>query len=215
LESIYGPIHADVLRHDNVRESEKGMERIREARLVDEDNILRTYALTFLTYDKNNDELVRIDDEIREGGSIGKTFRKHSYEVKKNVIDVFIIDIPKWMIDDFHVDTDKAKARLTEFYAKRKNQTPVIYGTVLEIYSPDFKDPEDGVNDFDKAQKNPLTGTLQSVGVPTDEIWERLDRAAKPDEWKDLDEKYSQAQKMSESIIQQIRDKITRYIEGT
>jgi hypothetical protein len=65
LQDKYGTIIADVLRHDNVMETKKGTERIREARLVDKDNVLRTYALTFLTYDKNNKEIVTIDDEIR------------------------------------------------------------------------------------------------------------------------------------------------------
>lgn len=213
LEQKYGPIHAVVLRHDNVREMKKGAERIREARLVDEKNILRTYALTFLTYDKDNKELADIDDEIRQGGLIGKTFREHGYTVKKNVIDVFIIPIPSWMRDDFKVYSKEAKARLTEFYAKKEGSTPVIYGTVLEIYSPDFKDPKDGVNGVDIAQVNPLTGALQGVGVPTDEIWERLDRASETNEWDDLKDRYEKAGKMSQPIIQSLREKILRYLE--
>lgn len=214
LEQKYGPIHAVVLRHDNVKEIKKGTERIREARLVDEKNVLRTYALTFLTYDKSNIELVGIDDEIRQGGLIGKTFRDHGYVVKKNVIDVFIVPIPVWMQKDFSVDVKKAKARLTEFYAKKENYAPVIYGTVLEIYSPDFKDPENGINDIDLAQVNPLTGTLQGVGVPADEIWERLDRASETNEWDDLKDRHEQAQKLSQPVIQSLHEKILKYLEA-
>ncbi|HBB38476.1 MAG: hypothetical protein UV82_C0015G0002 [Candidatus Magasanikbacteria bacterium GW2011_GWD2_43_18] len=215
LEQKYGPIHAEVLRHDNVHEMEKKTERIREARLVDQQNILRTYALTFLTYDKDRTEIASIDDEIRQGGLIGQTFRNHGYTIKKNVIDVFIIPIPAKMSDDFKVETTEAKARLTEFYAKKTGTPPTIYGTVLEIYSPDFKNPEDGINDVDINQVNPLTGALQDVGVPIDEIWEHLDRASENNEWGDLKEKYEQARQLSQPIVQSLHEKITQYLENS
>lgn len=213
LEQKYGPIHAVVLRHDNVHETKKGGERIREARLVDENNILRTYALTFLTYNKSNVEISKIDEEIRQGGLIGKTFKKHGYTVKKNVVDVFVLSIPKWMQEDFQVDADKAKARLTEFFAKKDNDVPLIYGTVLEIYSPDFKDPKDGLNEVDISQINPPTGTLQSVGVPADEIWGRLDRASEDGEWDDLKERYELARELSKPIVSSLHKKISLYLE--
>ncbi len=214
LEQKYGPIHAVVVRHDNVLEAKRGAERIREARLVDTEGILRTYALTFLTYDKENRDLVAIDEEIRNGGLIGQTFRLHGYTVKKNVIEVFLIDLPEWMQKDFHSETKQAKARLTEFYAKREGVVPVVYGTVLEIYSPDFKDPNDGINEVDLAQVNPLTGALQSVGVPGDEIWERLDRAAKDNEWDDVQDRYDQASELSRPIIAALHKKIKRYLSS-
>ncbi len=66
---------------------------------------------------------------------------------------------------------------------------------------------------IDINQINPLTGTLQSVGVPTDEIWGRLDRAAEDNEWSDLDDTYKQAQKMSTPIIQSLHKKIATYFE--
>jgi hypothetical protein len=213
LEEKYGPIHAVVLRHDNVREMAKGAERIREARLVDGGNILRTYALTFLTYDKENEEIAEIDDEIRQGGLIGQTFKNHGYTIKKNVIDVFMMPIPSWMRDDFKADVNEAKARLTEFYAKKDGTTPTIYGTILEVYSPDFRDPKDGINDVDINQINPLTGALQSVGVPIDEIWERLDHASESNEWDDLKERYEQAGQLSLPIVDSLHGKITKYLD--
>lgn len=215
LEQKYGSIHAIVLRHDDIREvkDDDGIERIREAKLVDEKNILRTYGLTFLTYDKNNQELVGIDSEIRQGGLIGKTFRQHGYSIKKNVIDVFMTPIPTWMKDDFKVDEEEAKARLTEFYAKKENTTPVIYGTVLEIYSPDFKNPKDGINDIDITQINPVTNTLKEVGISTNEIWELLDNTAATDKYGDLKDRYEQAQILSQTIVQSLHEKILKYIQ--
>ena len=64
------------------------------------------------------------------------------------------------MKNDFQAKVDEAKARLTEFCAKKESITPVIYGVILEVYSPDFKDPADGINDVDIAQISPLTETL-------------------------------------------------------
>lgn len=212
LEKKYGKIHAEVLRHDNVREAQD-RECIREARLVDEENILRTYALTFLTYDRKNEEMLKIDGEIRQGGLIGETFRKHGYVVKKNVIDVFLLNLPDWMKADFKTEEEKAKARLTEFYAKKENAEPIIYGTVSEIYSPDFRDPKDGINEVDKAQVNPVTDTLEQVGIPVQEVWQRLDRAHMPNEWDDLKGQYEQSRKLSEPIIEQLHSKIDKYLQ--
>jgi hypothetical protein len=214
LQDKYWPIVADVLRHDNVLEIQTGSERIREARLVDKENILRTYALTFLTYDKNNKEIVAIDEQIRWWWLIWDTFRKHWYTIKKNVIDVFIMDIPEWMKVDFKVEWNQAKSRLTEFYAKSAVTNPVIYWIVLEIYSPDFKNPEDGINEIDFNQINPSTGTLQDSWIPTDEIRERLDRAAEINEWNDVKERYEQAKKLSKSVVASLHKKITKYFSN-
>jgi hypothetical protein len=212
LEQKYGPIEALVIRHDNVRESTPGSERIREAKLIDQEGITRTYALTFLTYDKNNAEIVSIDDQIRLGGSIGKTFRENGYEVKKNVIDVFMLPLEEKMKADFQTTDDEAKSRLTEFYAKKENGTPIVYGIVMEVYSPDFKDPKDGINQTDLDQINPLTGTLQSVGVPVDEIWEKLDQATNKEEWGDLKSRYDEASELSKPAVKIIRDKAVKYV---
>lgn len=212
LEEKYGPIHAVVLRHDNVETSEPGIDRIREARLVDKDDVLRTYALTFLTFDKTNTELSMIDNEIRNGVLIGQTFRKHGYVVKKNVIDVFLLDLSVKMQQDFKVASDKAKARLTEFYAKKDAAEPLIYGTVLEVYSPDFKDPNDGINNVDHAQINPSTETMQTAGIPTQEIWNRLDRAAETDEWDGLKPQYDKAKQASEATVLSLHKKIDDYL---
>lgn len=213
LEEKYGPIHAIVVRHDNVSESKPGQDRIREAKLCDNENICRTYALTFLTYDKHVKEMSYIDNEIRLGGLIGKTFRKHGFTIKKNVVDVFLIDLPEWLKKDFHTNFNKAKARITEFYAKKENLSPVIYGNVLEIYSPDFKDPEEGINEIDIKQINPMTSTLQSVGIPTDEIWSRLDDSYKDDEWKNLNNLYTKAKNLSIPLVDDLHKKINVFID--
>ncbi len=205
LEAQYGPIHSVVLRHDD---------SIREAKLVDENNILRTYALTFLDYDKANKEISEIDHEIRNGGLIGKTFREHGYTIKKNVIDVFLISIPEWMKKDFQTNSDQAKARISEFYAKKEGYTPLVYGKVLEIYSPDFRNPKDGINNIDTDQVNPVTTTLVEAGIPIEEVWSRLDRATERNEWDDVKNKFDLAVRNSISMVAELHRKTDEYLQS-
>lgn len=211
LQAKYGKITADVLRHDNVKEIERWQERIREARLIDKDNILRVYALTFLTFDKNNQEIATIDEEIRLWWLIWVTFREHWYIVKKNVLDVFMMDIPDWIENDFMTTWGKAKARISEFYAKSESTHPLIYGIVLEVYSPDFRYR---INKTDKDQINPSTWTLQDSGIPVDEIRERLDRATDKHRWDDWADRYKQAKKLSKKVVKSLHKKINKYIHN-
>lgn len=200
LEEKYGPIHAEVLRHDD---------SIRESHLKDEKGVSRTYALTFFP-DKLAEDITPIDQEIRSGGLIGKTFRDHGYEIRKNVLDVFVLRLPKWLKRDFATDDKSAKARVTEFYAKKEGLPPVIYGMVLEVYSPDFKEAE--INEVDKDQINPTTRVFQQLGVDMEKVWNRLPQASQKNEWVDLGDKYEQAKKSSEEEVKNIRSKIDRYL---
>ncbi|MGC9610723.1 MAG: hypothetical protein ABSE68_00665 [Minisyncoccia bacterium] len=183
LEEKYGPIHSEVLRHDG---------EVREVNMVDGKGVSRTYALTFLTFDKNNPEITGIDLEIKNGGLIGKTFREHGYEVRKNVISVFLADLPESLKNKMQTAEDKAKTRLSEFYAKKDGEKPFIYGVVSEIYSPDFRPPE--VNETDLAQDNPITSAMEKVGISKEMIWERLGT-----NFDDVKDKFDEAKVLAES----------------
>ncbi len=213
LEEKYGLIHAVVIQHDDVGRVPKGTERLRRARLVDDMDILRTYGLTFLAFDENEQALVSIDAEIREGGLLGKTFRTHGYVVKKSVIDVFLMPIPLWLQKDFQVTAQEAKVRLTEFYAKKDGVAPLYYATIVEIYSPDFANPEHGISEFDQAQINPLSSTLLEVGVVVDTIWENLDKAGTDTDWGTVKDQYKQAQQLSLLAIESLRMKVLKHFE--
>jgi hypothetical protein len=164
LEDKYGSIHSEVIEHGDSS---------RESLLVDENGVARTYALTFFPDHWENDDIPSINKGIKSGGMIGKTFRENGYAIRKNVIDVFIIDLPDWLKNKFDNKGEHAKARISEFYAKQDGQTPVIYGYVLEVYTPDFRDPE--INSADATQVNPSTEMLEKMGVSKDEIWQSLD----------------------------------------
>jgi hypothetical protein len=198
LEEKYGPVHGEVIRHDH---------DIREVHIVDENGISRTYALTFLTFDRNNEELVQIDEEIKNGGLIGKVFRDHGYEIRKNVIHVYIVDLPEWLRSRFEYEAGEAKARLSEFYAKKEGQSPVIYGIVTEIYSPDFRLAE--VNNFDAKQDNPTSHAFELVGISKDEVWDRIGSG---NNWSDLQEKLDRAKELAKTEEENLAERVDRYL---
>ena len=111
LEDKYGLISAKVLRHDN---------KIREAHLIDKKGISRTFALTFFSKEMPNKEIKKINEEIKNGEAIGKAFREHQYSIRKNVLDVYIIELPSWLKHAFKTSSNFAKARISEFYAKKR-----------------------------------------------------------------------------------------------
>ncbi|HIH11346.1 TPA: hypothetical protein HA241_04105, partial [Candidatus Woesearchaeota archaeon] len=129
LEEKYGPIHSKIIIHNNQN---------RLAHLIDNKRISRTFAITFFLDDWTED-VKKINDEIKNGESIGKAFRQHQYAIRKNVLEVYKLEIPAWLKKEFDTNDNYAKARLSEFYAKKKGSPPVIYGIVVEIYSPDFR----------------------------------------------------------------------------
>jgi hypothetical protein len=160
LEQKYGSIKAKVLKHDS---------RVREAHLVDGKGISRTYALTFFPKRGVPSSLRVIDTAIRGGKPIGKTFREYGYEVRKNVIDVIVLPVPNWLQREFQMPQGLAKARLSEFVAKRNGESPLVYGTVLEVYNPDFRVGE--INEADLKQINAPLESLKKQGVDGNELW--------------------------------------------
>lgn len=198
LESKYGKIHSEVLRHDNF---------MREALLSDENKIARTYALTIFEYYKNNAEVKAIDDAIKNGGLIGKVFRDFGFEVRKNVTGVFVIENPQWLRDKFSDKNEKSKSRLSEFYAKKETGEPIIYGTVLEVYSPDFR-PID-INEVDISQVHPTTVVLEQAGYTKSEIYDFL---AEGNDFDTSDERYKKAIEFMNLIPDPTKGKFINYI---
>lgn len=180
LEEKYGEIHAKVIKHTS---------KIRESFLVDSKGITRTYALTFFNGNQNK-EVEKINDQIKKGEAIGKAFRKKGYTIRKNVLDVFIIKIPLWLKKEFHTKEDYAKARLSEFYAKKHGDNSIIYGIVTEVYTPDFRKPI--INEVDKLQIGAVTECLEEQGFSKDEIYRRI---GDDNNYEDVQEAYNQAKK--------------------
>jgi hypothetical protein len=208
LEEKYGVITPEVARHDA---------EVREAYLNDPEGICRTYALTFFDQAERNswsEELLAIDAEIQAGGSIGKTFKNHGYEIRKNVVGVYSLKIPTWLGQRFKSASkgfaaDMAKARLTEFYAKKPDVRPAIYGTVVEVYTPDFRPAV--VRAADLAQLGAMTSTLESRGFTREEVWLRLGLETP---WEDMPPLFAEAQEESLMLIEHAKDRVSSYMNS-
>ena len=179
LEDKYGPISSKVLKHDS---------KIRIAHLIDSKGISRTFAITFLTPQRWTPKIKTINHRIQAGEPIGKAFRQYGYSIRKNVLDVYIIDIPSWLQKDFRITSPGAKARISEFLAKREGSSPILYGEVVEIYSPDFRMPV--INDIDKSQISAFAESLEKQGFSLNQIWDRITRG---NDWRDAAKNFSVA----------------------
>jgi len=141
------------------------------------------------------------------GEAIGKAFRKLGYSIRKNVLDVYIIKIPKWLQEEFAQEVSIAKARISEFYVKREDTVPIIYGRVVEIYPSDFRSPK--VNEEDRSQISAISEKLNKEGVTSNEIWDRI---AKGNNWKDNIGPFRKAKAASITETEALRKKIFKLI---
>ncbi|HSX41982.1 MAG TPA: hypothetical protein VLE93_01380 [Candidatus Saccharimonadales bacterium] len=197
LEDKYGPIHAEVLHHDT---------EYREALLNDENNIARTYALTFFT-EKQAEEIQKIDEIIRDGGAIGKTFRDFGYSIRKNVIDAYLLETNPWLQGKFNVTETQAKTRLSEFLAAKEDGMPVVYGTVMEAYTPDFRPPE--INQVDRAQVSAPIAWLEHHGVSREDVWKRI---GNNNDWTGLEDIIKKSQAESHEWIDYYHKLVEYYL---
>lgn len=193
LEGKYGPVSVRLLSHDN---------EIRESHLVDRHGISRTYAVTFLA-PSYPEELAPIDAEIRNGVPIGRTFRKYGYDVRKNYLKALTVELPLRLRSEFAHPSRFAKAFISEFLARIDVRPPVLYGTVIEIFSPDFRSP--AMSERDLLQGRATMKSLIVVGVPPEEIWERLGNGTAGER---ADPRYLEARRNCEREILLIEERL-------
>lgn len=163
LEENYGRIDVQVLCDDD---------NIREVLLMDELFVARTYALTMKNNEwRENKEICAVSDAIKNGEAIGRAFKKRGFEIRKNVLSVYITTLPDWLQLTFESESKKAKARITEFIVK-KREAIYNYGIITEIYSPVFGRPFVSVED--ELQINIPSPALLKLGFSKEEIWASL-----------------------------------------
>ena len=196
LEKRYGPVHAEIRRHDR---------RLREVFIADRKRIPRTYALSFLS-DPMPAAARKVDADIRRGELLGRAFLRHGLDVRKNVIDVSILELPGWLREAFGGGRH-AMARSAEFYGKRKGAAPLIYAIVTEIYSPDIKRPI--LSEIDISQVSAFTAELERAGFTKDQIWNRM---GKQNDWRGMRERHAQARVASLPLLFAHRWKIERHL---
>ena len=116
--------------------------------------------------------------------------------------------MPIWLKQDFDTKENYAKARLSEFYAKKRNYEPIIYGVVIEIYSPDFRSAK--INNVDKSQISTLTECLEKQGFTKQEIWRRI---GDDNNYENFKLRYNKAKKESKKRINKIKEEIKNLLK--
>jgi hypothetical protein len=165
LKEKYGKVNTHVLRDDD---------HIRDVLLMDEHLIARTYALTIKNKQwQHNDEIYEVNKAIQNGEGIGEAFKSRGFVIQKNVLDVYVIKLAEWLRLAFETNNKTAKARIAEFIVKKGNLI-YNYGTITEVYAPDFRTPQ--VNETDKAQINIPSSVFKSFGFSKEEIWTFLEK---------------------------------------
>ncbi len=194
LEDRYGPIFAKRLQHTT---------QLRQAHLQDGKGVSRTFAITFFPPRFATTEIRRINQQIKRGAPIGKAFRTHGYNIRKNVLRVEIMQAPSWLAAAFHEPVGKVKARISEFVARKGNEKPLVYGTVVEIYPRDFRPPS--INAVDRSQVNPPVEALQKEGFSMEEIWTRI---GAENHWGDVKSRFASAKRKSKEQVQEISKRV-------
>jgi hypothetical protein len=139
LEQKYGPITAIVVRHDPAGKTTG--ERMRKAKLVDQCGIVRTYALTFLKEYPESKELDEIEGKIQKGALIGQTFRNYHYDITRIELGSFDIPITDWLKNEFQTSSSVAHATVIDFHVEKTGKGSFTYGTLIEVYCPEFYPP--------------------------------------------------------------------------
>jgi len=138
LEAKYGKISANVVMHNDT---------MRKVNLIDKDGISRTFSLVFF-YNHKNKLFKKINDKLKNDGLIGKTFREHGYIIYKNILLTGTIKLPEWLRHNFKTQSNYASTKAYVLCVQKKPFKPVKYGTVVEIYAPDFLQPSSNSVNF-------------------------------------------------------------------
>jgi hypothetical protein len=197
LRDTYGDVHVEVLEHN---------ENLRVADIVSEDGMVLTRAVTLYGDSSDREMLAEIDMRIKDGGLIGEVFRDEGYEIRKNVIDVFSMEIPEQLRNKFSTKKKFAKARTSEFYARKDQGDVLLYGLVTEVYHPEFRLPV--VNEVDLDQISASTEVLERKGVSRLDVWNSIGDQGSYKNSEILDV----AKEESLSMVLENRDRIKEYL---
>lgn len=218
LESRYWLIAAQVLSHNE--ENDDNPFYLREVDLIDIEweKVSRTRAITFLHPQEcnrwQNPDIALIEEAIKNGGSMGKVFRNdYGYEVRRNVIDVFQIDLPHYLREVFQVLDDKARVKVSEFHARKEDQH-IFYGTLIEIISPDYRPISMPIESLHNWPFHPFIATWLLSGASLDDLRKYLDEKTQPDfvNPEPMAEIYRHAMAMNQQPKLSLRNRIEDYV---
>jgi len=127
LEALYGEVSVQVLEQDDYR---------RVVDILDKNRVTRTHAVTWLPEIETDDPIRGLREEIRLGGSIGKTVRAYGYGIDKRMILSCNIGECEWL--ESRMQCRDLAINLYEFWVNAEGVKALI-GTILEIYPSEVK----------------------------------------------------------------------------
>jgi len=135
LRKLYGPIHPQILLHNR-------FERKRFVRMLDDQGKCRMAAYTELNVSAWDDAIRAIDEEIEKGGFIGETFKKYGYVGHPYFTQAYNWPIPSPEVQKM-LNTQSPFAHIWryEYFVWKFGVKPIVYGTVYEIFHPDYMKP--------------------------------------------------------------------------
>jgi hypothetical protein len=151
----------------------------REVLKLDREQNVRSYAMTVKnTAWWSNRDMRVVNELVQSGQPVEKVFLEKGFATREKVIDVFITDLPGWLMHSFASESSRAKAHISE-YIVRKDDLVITYGFVAEIFSPEFKKAEVGV--LEREMVNMPSVILDDLDLSPMQIWEDAVQHARPE----------------------------------
>lgn len=155
LENLFGPMHNKLIRQDD---------ELRMVHLMDEQNISRTLGI--VRFKEIDGKLIeKVHFEIAQGEMLGKTLLEHEIDFDKEFIGARDIELPEWLLKEFHSDNKYSKAFFSRIWVNNSDTgIKELYAEIIEAI------PFEISNEFPSKKEQLLE---------VESVWEPLLRAAK------------------------------------
>lgn len=133
LEKLYSEITVSV---------ESQTDTVRKVHLLDGQGVSRTYAVTRFHPSGWTDEIARIISELRQGKSLGETFRSYGYEISKKLNCTNRIGLSEKLIKLMGASGSMGTLHQYEASVVKNGyeHEPIMLATITEVYAPELSE---------------------------------------------------------------------------
>jgi hypothetical protein len=134
-------LHTDILRELYTEVGVRIVSQsddVRKVHLVDAFGVSHTYAITHFHTPDWTDAIARIGTEIKQGASIGKTFRAQGYTIQKQSLCTTLVKISKKLQEAFATGDTLATLHQYIFALSNGDGSNIRFATITEVYPPDL-----------------------------------------------------------------------------
>lgn len=177
---------------------EKQNASLRHAHLVDASGRSRTFAITLFGQGAKKMAIRLPHLAVYRGGLLGESFRRHGFDVRRNVIAVHKVVLNDRLMRAFGSRGKTGELRISEILVRRGNGKPFWYATIAEIVPPVVARNEKKITI--PAQTRTIQ-SLQKTGMGLQEIWDRLGQR----DWKGVENRVRRATTASAADEQRLK----------